>query len=404
MQKVYTEKISVRMFGDFSITINGNTLQGLKGRTKRVWLLIQYLLANRFREVPLDSLIGVLWSDRMCGDPVNALKNLVYRARTLLRDLSGGQDLPYILFTNDTYAWNNKYPCTIDSEQFLNYWKQGENRSSAPQARLESYKRAIAVYRGKFLPKSAYNSWVISASARYAALYRQCVAKACGLLIGMHRFEDMIRICETALNYEPLELSFHKLLIFASVNAGYRNQALESCNYAAELFYRELGVDVSDSLRPLYRRFLNGSSGMETDLSTIKNDLKESTTAEGAFFCDYDVFKSIYRMQARLVLRTGQPIFIILFTLVGEQSEQPPAESEKGAAARLKTAILVSLRKGDIVTSYSATQFIAMLPLITYENACMVSERILRKFRFDYRKGDVRILTKIDPVDSAEEA
>ena len=33
----------------------------------------------------------------------------------------------------------------------------------------------------------------------------------------------------------------------------------------------------------------------------------------------------------------------------------------------------------------------------------MVSERILRKFRFDYRKGDVRILTKIDPVDSAEE-
>ena len=141
---------------------------------------------------------------------------------------------------------------------------------------------------------------------------------------------------------------------------------------------------------------------METDLSAIKNDLKETSAAEGAFYCDYDVFKSIYRMQARLVLRTGQPIFVILFTLMDAKGEQPFSESEKGAAARLKAAILVSLRKGDIVTSYSTTQFIAMLPLITYENARVVAERILKKFRFDYRKGDVRILTKIDPVDSAE--
>ena len=398
MQKVNADKISVKMFGEFSLTINGNTLEGLKGHTKRVWLLIQYLLANRFHEVPLNSLIAVLWSDRECGDPVNALKNLVYRARVLLRDLSGGRDFPYILFTNDTYAWNNKYPCTIDTEKFTAYWKMGENRTASPKIRLENYKKAIDLYKGEFLPKSSYNKWVISVSSEYSDLYRHCVAKACGLLIGMRRFDDMIPVCETALSYAPLEISFHKLLIYACVSAGRRNKALECYNRATVLFYKELGVDMSDTLRPLYHRFLSHSASMETDLSAIKNDLREDSLAGGAFFCDYDVFKSIYRIQARLVLRTGQPIFVILFTLIGTNGKQPPAETEKNAAAKLKAAILVSLRKGDIVTAYSSTQFIAMLPLINYENTCAVTERILKKFRFDYRKGDVKILTKVAPL------
>ena len=402
MQKANINKIYVKMFGEFNIAVNGTTVLTLKGHTKRVWLLIQYLLANRFREVPLDNLIGVLWSDRMCGDPVNALKNLVYRARVLLRDLSGGRDIPYILFTNDTYAWNNKYPCTIDTEQFTAFYKQGENHSAAPEVRLENYEKAIALYRGHFLPKSSYNKWVVSMSTYYAELYRKCVIRACGLLINMRRFDEIIRLCEQALSCEPLELAFHKVLIFACVSKGDRNKALICYNRAVELFYRELGVDVSASIHSLYHRFLSSSPSVETNLSTIKNDLRETFTAEGALFCDYDVFKSIYRMQARMILRTGQPIYIILFTLVGEQGQSPAEEKE--VAMRLKKALLVSLRRGDIVTSYSAAQFIAMLPLITYEDACAVSERVLRKFRFDYRRGDVDVLTHIDPVDSAGEA
>ncbi len=61
-----------------------------------------------------------------------------------------------------------------------------------------------------------------------------------------------------------------------------------------------------------------------------------------------------------------------------------------------------SLRKGDTVASYSATQFIVMLPLISYENAEMVVDRILQKFRFRYRRDNVKISTRINALDSAE--
>ena len=76
--------IEIQMLGEFAITINGNTITNLKGRTKRVWMLIEYLIANRHSDISIEKLIDVLWGEDECGDPVNALKNLVYRARTCL--------------------------------------------------------------------------------------------------------------------------------------------------------------------------------------------------------------------------------------------------------------------------------------------------------------------------------
>ena len=38
--------IDIHMLGEFAITINGNTITNLKGRTKRVWMLIEYLIST----------------------------------------------------------------------------------------------------------------------------------------------------------------------------------------------------------------------------------------------------------------------------------------------------------------------------------------------------------------------
>ena len=76
------------MLGEFSITMNGHQLTNLKGRTKRVWMLIEYLLANRHKDISIQKLSEILWEEDKCSDPLNALKNLVYRARQLLKSIS----------------------------------------------------------------------------------------------------------------------------------------------------------------------------------------------------------------------------------------------------------------------------------------------------------------------------
>lgn len=401
MQKFYSDiKIDVAMFGEFSITIDGHQLTNLKGRTKRVWMLIQYLIANRHKELTLDNIVEVLWEDNECGDPLNALKNLIYRARALLKELSGNDRLEFIKYEHNTYAWNNSFDCTVDSELFEQYCKQGRDISNSAHVRIENMKKALALYKGEFLPKSSYSSWVISSAAYYSALYNECVIKLCGLLIEEQRFAEIVEICEIALKYAPFEEAIHKMLLYGYISMGQRGQALDHYNEVVDLFYRELGVDITDSLRPIYKQLINSINHIEIDLSVINNDLREAAAAEGAFYCDYDVFKSIYRVQARTILRTGQSIYILLFTLTDPEGAIPQPEVAKVAVSRLKDSILYSLRKGDVVSSFSATQFIVMLPVITYENAQKVADRILQKFHFSYRKDNVTVSVRINPVDS----
>ncbi|WP_444642752.1 BTAD domain-containing putative transcriptional regulator [Caproiciproducens sp. R1] len=399
---VAQEQIQIKMLGEFSITINGNQLTNLKGRTKRVWMLIQYLIANRHKENSTEKLVEVLWPDNQCNDPLNALKNLVYRARELLKGLSGNDKAEYIQYIHNTYSWNNSYSCLIDTEQFTEFYRRGSDVSKTQEERVEAFKDALQLYCGEFLPKSAYSNWVISASAYYANLYNQCVLRCCGLLIDLRRFDEVTQICENALIYSPLEESIHKMLLFGYLSTGQRNKALDHYNHVIDLFYRELGVDISESMRALYKQLVNSINNVEMDLGVIKNDLKEASAVEGAYYCDYDIFKSIYRIQARSVARTGSSVFIVLFTIRGLDGELPKPRVAKLASERLKATIMDSLRKGDTVASYSATQFIVMLPLISYENAEMVVDRILQKFRFRYRRDNVKISTRINALDSAE--
>ena len=70
-----TGTINVTMLGKFSIEQGEYSLSQTSGRTKQVWMLIEYLLAHRNLEISVENLIEVLWDDDdSCSDPLNALK------------------------------------------------------------------------------------------------------------------------------------------------------------------------------------------------------------------------------------------------------------------------------------------------------------------------------------------
>lgn len=391
-----SNQVGIQTFGEFAITINGNTLTNLKGRTKRVWMLIQYLVAQRFHPVPLDRLVRDIWDGRECGDPENALKNLVYRARALLRDLSGSQS-QFIVFLNGTYTWNNQYACSVDSERFLHCTEKAFSEKVSPDKRIRWYKRAIRLYTGDFLPKSAYSTWVILKNARYAELYNRCVRELCGLLAEKQAYEEIISVCESALRLFPYEEPTHILLIQAYCNTGRKGQAHDHYNQVVKLFYQEFGVKLSSVFQP-HSKAPACKDKIETDLEKIRDDLREKTKVDGAFFCDYDMFKCLYRSQVRMIPRTGLSVFLILFTLNGKNSELPNPEALKVASEKLKNAILTNMRRGDIVASCSATQYIAMLQTVTAETAQGVVQRVIRKFKYEYRKDAIQVITKITSI------
>ena len=67
--------IEVTMLGYFAVRRGDRAVTEDDGRTKKVWILMEYLLANRHSDISQDKLIEVLWEDvEKCDDPYHALK------------------------------------------------------------------------------------------------------------------------------------------------------------------------------------------------------------------------------------------------------------------------------------------------------------------------------------------
>lgn len=381
--QVKIPQIDVTMFGGFSLKIGDRTIGDETGRSKQLWTLLEYLIANRKNHISQEKLCGILWDEDDCSNPANALKNLVYRARNLIdsacEDVKGGA-LKYecIVFKRNVYSWNNELPCVIDIEEFESAFEAANKPGLTDNEKIYFYSKAVGLYKGDFLPKSSMQYWVTASSGYYENIYIKCVKNLCGLLVNTLRNDDAALVCEKALVVEAFDESLHELLINIYLLNGERRKAIDHYESASRLFYEKLGVKLSKSIRSTMQNVLNSMSEVEKDLSFINEDLNEFQKIEEAYYCDYEFFKIIYRAQARLAERSGQPVFVVLLTL--EHGARAQQQKVGKAMSLLRDVVLCNLRKSDIVARYSNTQYILMLPSLTFENGRHVISRIVKKF------------------------
>lgn len=387
------------MLGSFSIRAGDKVLSDSSGRSKMLWNLLGYLIANRRRDISQEQLIESLWGeDDLGSDPQNSLKNLVYRLRNLLEPL--GSENQLIVLKRKSYAWNNSLPCRIDTEEFERLYKAAASGGPDEEERIGLYQKAVDLYRGDFLPRLLDSDWVIASSTYYKTTYLKCVKSLSALLHAHGRMDEASLLCEKATMVEPYDESIHELLIRSYLATGRRQEAIRHYEYISELFYNNLGVNLSDKLRSLMREVIKQATGVENDFAVIKKDLKEAERIEGAFFCDYEIFKNIYRLEARMAERFGQSVFAVLLTLESSGGNVQPETAK--AMQLLKTTLQAGLRKSDVVARFSPTQYILMLPSLTFENGQKVLQRIVDKFAAHNSSRQIRLNIVLHPVSPIE--
>lgn len=395
--------VEITMLGQFSISIGGNRSTDGKGRSKRVFLLLQYLVSTREKEVSADMLTEALWEEEECGNPLNALKNLVYRARKYLKQLSGGSDFEFIRFAGNTYHWNNDCDCKIDTEQLVSRWKTVNDTTLPNEERIRACEAAVKLYRGEFLPQASEKNWVISMSVWFDTIYRECVLQGCSLLAAGEQFERIIPICRLALQHAPYDENIHKMMIYAYVSLGRPREALDHYNRIAAMFSKELDVDVTASFSSVYLQIMNGIHHKNVRMGNIRQDLREASQTKGAYFCDYDVFRSICQVQIRARSRdTSSCCCIILLTLEQEKEDLPKPAGLRVAMSRLREAILSCLRAGDVFASYSASQYIILLVFSRCGSEKAVIDRITQKFHSLYGRNNARLASQTDTLDAVK--
>lgn len=391
-------QLQINMLGGFSLRYNENVIDYQRSRSHKLWLILEYLITFRDKEITQNELIELLWGDEFTENPANTLKTLLHRLRNMLDELEFAPSKEMVMYNRGIYAWNNKLPCVVDTEQFSMLCALGDEATDVNE-KITYYLSALEYYKGDFLPKSSLEPWVVPINTYYHSEYLRVVQACIALLKEQERAYDIITICQQAVVIDPYEESLHYELIKAMLDTGAQQAALTHYEYVVDLFYSEFGINLSDALTDLYKEIIKTSNGIEVDLSVIRDSLQEQGEYEGAFYCEYSLFKEIYHLENRSASRNGQSIYLCLMSVTDGHNQVVENKKHQNAAmTQLHHAIQYSLRRGDVFTRYSVSQYLILLPTISYENCEMVLKRIQRNFRADNPHTKVTITYKLQPL------
>jgi tetratricopeptide (TPR) repeat protein len=248
----------------------------------------------------------------------------------------------------------------------------------------ELLSQLISIVKQPFLVNSAHLMWTVPIREYYSGLYNRSILFLLNEYELEKEYDKVMDLTQMALKMEPFNEDFHYYYLNALVLSAQYRKAIDYYEHLSKQFYKEFNLQLSLRTKNLYN-FIIAKEELETlDISELMNNLNDSSEFQGALYCEYEVFKRLYQIALRNSERTDEQSYVMLFDLSCSENDFVVSKMLE----RLKTAIGVSLRKGDVFARMNVSQFILLLPCKTEENAHMISNRVQQAF---YKNTDRKL-------------
>ena len=389
--------LCIRMFGGFELAYEGKLINESSNRSYVLWNLLGYLVTYHSRSIPQSEFIDTIWADSFGDNPLSSLKTSFSRLRAFLEPITP-EGTDYILSSRGSYQWNENVAYCLDIDFFESYCRQGSLKSLPRTERIAAYQKALELYKGDFLPKLKDTQWVVPLTTYYHSIYIEAIKDLYQLLKEENRIEEMIDCCAKALIIEAFDEKLHCNLIEALMLQGHFSSALLHHQKATELLYKNLSVQPSGELNQLYHSLMSYQSDIEMDSSVIMNHLKETEIENGAFVCNYGVFKEIYQLALRQSIRSKTSNYICILLTIFENNHIPSLDTLNLAMPELLASIILCLRSGDVVSKYSGAQYLLLLPCLEKDNAIKIIERIQDDYYRKHKKSTLYLNYSLSPL------
>lgn len=386
------KELNVRTFGSLVISTDDARISSEGNRSRKAWTLLGYLIYNRQRAIRKSELIELLWGN--IDDTANyagALKTLVYRLRSELNNLWDGAGHELLRSQGDTYKFDDSCPIKVDCEIF-------EKASDS----LDDIMESLKLYRGGFLRDMESELWVVSLGAYYHNLYIERIMKVGAELTAMGRSDELLPYWPVVSQLEPYNEEVHAIFMKAFINSNRQKDAIDIYHKFKDRLLSDLGVLPSESVRALYYDAKRINRFHTLSIENIQEQLRENNSPGGALICEYDFFRVLYHFMARSVIRNGIAVHIALLLILDRSGEELNAKRLEKSMVNLEEVIRSSLRRGDVVSKCTSSQYIIMLPSANYENTCMVCERIAKAYNRKHPNSNTLLHYEICPIEPDE--
>lgn len=366
--------IRVTMLGKFTIYGPGlprPRVISLSGRSRRLWILVAYLIVHRERGVPAQELIDWLWPEAEGINPMSTLQNNISRARNALEEL-GLEDGKRLIYNNTgTYFWAPDRETMVDFERFDALAAQAmecPDGAAAPDLAMQ----AAALYTCDLLPECAGEEWRDTPCQQLRQRYEDLTVFGAQGLTESGRYRDAQKLCLDARKWLP---ESQKIASLAMLSLRLDGQAKQALQFYDEVCEGLKGAALDPELELEREEAQAALSAAPDDGSRILHALVGSEgRGTGATRCDNTVFREFVRRQLRDLRRGGQAQ-LLSFRL---DCQDPALRAQ--AMQKMETVLSGALRGGDPFTRRGLDLFLVLLPGATRENGETVAKRILDRY------------------------
>ncbi|MCI6869049.1 MAG: hypothetical protein MR871_14105 [Lachnospiraceae bacterium] len=398
------KKLKMKLFGKFSLASDEHVLSEEELNSAKMTCLLGYILINRDCALTHQRLIEVFW-EGPSKNPEGTLKNLVYRIRTALKALGDEQ---YICTASGTYGWNPEIEVETDYEQFEQIYTLlcGTQEIKDAQEKKQLCQEALDIYQGNVCPRIAECGWILPRVTRYQSMYIDIVKVLCEIFEEEKEWSQLENLCWQALEVDAFEEEIHYWLMESLY--GQRKLALLMNHYenTRKLFYESMGIRIPERLQNLFYKIMTDTEeGFSTGLEQVLLDMKEQEKPQEAFLCDYQIFRQLYQIEARRINRLGIAEYVLLFTVRRKGRSWQAAGVDAGIAEGmdvLEKLLRNSLRAGDVISRYSQSRFIVMLPTCSYEAGIKVAKRIQEMFHKNIGSRHLEVQAEMAELSATE--
>lgn len=234
----------IQCFGGFEVYSDSNN-QPLKWRTSKSKELLAYFFQNRGIPINKWKLCEVLWPE---GDQNKIDINLhttIYKMKKTLRSSNIDIDIKfinkaYVMNMNGIYSDVEEFEALIDE----NFIVKDDN--------VDKYKKAFSIYRNNYLEENDY-IWSLDLKEVYLQKFIKLSQALVDFYIERQHYDKAITIMKRVLEMSPLEEHLHETLLNLYIMTDDRISFVKHYNFVKELFNAELGIELSDKLKIMYK-------------------------------------------------------------------------------------------------------------------------------------------------------
>ncbi len=382
--------LKATIFGTFSLSNGTVVLREEDIRANKLVQLLVYIISNRDKALTGKRLSELFWSGNS-KNPENALKNLIYRLRSVLRALGPEE---YICTQPGGYQWNPEIPVETDYEEFERLSMEIGKQPDGP-AKKELCRKVIDSYRDGVSARLTYGTWLQSQIIKYQATYLKTAKLLCDIYEKEEAWGELEKLCQEVAGHEPLDEDIQCFLVKSLQMQQKFDQALYQYESVKKQFYENLGIEMPEKLQKVFQNVATDGKIQLNSIASIQDEAQEKERPRGVFFCDYQIFRQIYRLEMRRIGRLGISEYILLLTVRRVGTFWNGAIADTGlreGASILEQVIKETLRIGDVAARNGPTQYVVLLSACSYEAGLLVTKRIRKNFlrRIKNRKIELK--------------